>query len=171
MVRGPQETKRDGNICPVCKRRLTEGVLYRLGQLSDENLLGKAEAKVSSTGIKWYTDTTKNHPPFAKLVPLNEIIAEVFLSTVQSQKVKDAFDNLCETFGSEIEVLLKTPLSQIEKIGSAKLSEGLDKVRRGNIVIDPGYDGEYGKVKIWNGNGTNIQSVEEKQESQLGLQF
>ena len=171
VVRGPQETKRDGNICPVCKRRLTEGVLYRLGQLSDENLLGKAEAKVSSTGIKWYTDTTKNHPPFAKLVPLNEIIAEVFLSTVQSQKVKDAFDNLCETFGSEIEVLLKTPLSQIEKIGSAKLSEGLDKVRRGNIVIDPGYDGEYGKVKIWNGNGTNIQSVEEKQESQLGLQF
>ena len=113
----------------------------------------------------------KNHPPFIKLVPLNEIISEAFSSTVSSQKVKDTFDNLCKNLGSEIEVLLKTPLSQIEKIGGAKLSQGLDKVRKGNIVIDPGYDGEYGKVKIWNGNDTITQSVEEKQESQLGLQF
>ncbi|OGH29889.1 MAG: hypothetical protein A3F30_01725 [Candidatus Levybacteria bacterium RIFCSPHIGHO2_12_FULL_37_12] len=171
VVRGPEETRKDGNICPVCKRRLTEGVLYRLQQLSNKNLLGKVEAKISQSGIKWYTDTMKNHPPFIKLVPLNEIISEAFSSTVSSQKVKDTFDNLCKNLGSEIEVLLKTPLSQIEKIGGAKLSQGLDKVRKGNIVIDPGYDGEYGKVKIWNGNDTITQSVEEKQESQLGLQF
>lgn len=171
VVRGPQETRKDGNTCPVCKRRLTEGVLYRLEHLSDDGLLGKVEVKVSPTGIKWYTDTTKNHPPFVKLVPLNEIIAEAFSSTVSSQKVKDAFGNLCETFGSEIEVLLKTPLSQIEKIGGPKLSEGIDKVRRGNIVIDPGYDGEYGRVKIWNGNNDILKNIEEEQESQLGLQF
>ena len=171
VVRGPEETRKDGNTCPVCKRRLTEGVLYRLEQLSGDGLLGKVEVKVSPTGIKWYTDITKNHPPFVKLVPLNEIIAEAFSSTVQSQKVKDAFDNLCETLGPEIEVLLKTPLSEIEKMSGPKLSEGIDKVRRGNIVVDPGYDGEYGKVKIWNGNDKIIQSVEEKQESQLDLQF
>ena len=171
VVRGPQETRKDGNTCPICKRRLTEGVLYRLEQLSNENLLGKVETKISQSGIKWYTDTTKNHPPFVKLVPLNEIIAEAFSSTVSSQKVKDAFDNLCENLGSEIEVLLKTPLSQIEKMGGAKLSEGIDRVRRGNIVVDPGYDGEYGRVKIWNGEDTIVQSVEEKQESQLDLQF
>ncbi|MEK7502130.1 MAG: endonuclease Q family protein [Patescibacteria group bacterium] len=171
VVRGPQETRKDGNTCPICKRRLTEGVLYRLEQLSNENLLGKVETKISQSGIKWYTDTTKNHPPFVKLVPLNEIIAEAFSSTVSSQKVKDAFDNLCENLGSEIEVLLKTPLSQIEKMGGAKLSEGIDRVRRGNIVVDPGYDGEYGRVKIWNGGDTITQSVEEKQESQLDLQF
>ncbi len=171
VVRGPQETRKDGNTCPVCKRRLTEGVLYRLEQLSNENLLGKVESKISQSGIKWYTDTTKNHPPFAKLVPLNEIIAEAFSLTVSSQKVKDAFDNLCETFGSEIEILLKTPPSEIEKMSGPKLSEGIDKVRRGNIVVDPGYDGEYGKVKIWNSEDNIVQTTEEKQESQLGLQF
>ncbi len=171
VVRGPQETRRDGNTCPVCKRRLTEGVLYRLEQLSNENLLGKVETKISQSGIKWYTDVSKNHPPFVKLVPLNEIIAETFSSTVSSQKVKDAFDNLCETFGSEIKILLKTPLSEIEKMAGPKLSEGIDKVRRGNIVIDPGYDGEYGKVKIWNSDDNIIQATEEKQKSQLGLQF
>ena len=171
VVRGPQETRKDGNNCPVCKRRLTEGVLYRVEEISDKALVGNVESKISQSGIKWYTDTTKNHPPFVKLVPLNEIIAEAFSSTVQSQKVKDAFVNLCETFGSEIEVLLKTPLSEIEKMSGPKLSEGIDKVRRGNIVIDPGYDGEYGKVKIWNSDDNIIQTTEEKQESQLGLQF
>lgn len=171
VVRGPEETRKDGNTCPVCKRRLTEGVLYRLEQLSGDGLLGKVEARVSPSGIKWYTDTMKNHPPFVKLVPLNEIIAEAVSSTTSSQKVKTAFDNLCQNFGSEIEVLLKAPLSQIGKIGGAKLSEGLDKVRRGNIVVDPGYDGEYGKVKIWNDTYNSVQVSEAKQESQLGLQF
>ena len=52
-----------------------------------------------------------------------------FIDRIKS-KVKDAFDNLCENLGSEIEVLLKTPLSQIEKMGGAKLSEGIDRVRR-----------------------------------------
>ena len=79
---------------------------------------------------------------------------------------------MCKSFGSEVEVLLKAPLSQIEKIGGAKLSEGLDKVRRGGIVVDPGYDGEYGKVKIWNETHNSVQVLEGKQEeSQLGLQF
>ena len=56
-------------------------------------------------------------------------------------------------------------------MGGAKLSEGVDKVRRGSIVVDPGYDGEYGKVRIWNGDNEVVQNIEEKQESQLGLQF
>lgn len=171
VIRGPEEIRKSGNICPVCKRRLTEGVLYRVEELSDDKLLGKVEAKVSTSGVKWYTDITKNHPPFVKLVPLNEIIAEVFSSTVSSQKVKDAFENLCQALGSEIEVLLKTPLSQIEKIGGDKLREGIDKARRGNIIIDPGYDGEYGKVKIWDDHNKIAQVTEEKQKSQLGLQF
>lgn len=170
VVRGPDETRKDGNTCPVCKKRLTEGVLYRVQQLSDEKLIGNIETKISPNGIKWYTDTTKIHPPFMKLVPLLEIVAEALSSTSVSQKVRSAYFNLCEELGSEIQVLLKTPILKIKKLAGPKIAEGIDKVRRGDIVIDPGFDGEYGKVKIWNHEAkTEISEIKEK--SQLGLQF
>lgn len=173
VIRGPEELRKDGNICPVCKRRLTEGVLYRVQELSKGAII-ESEAKISPSGIKWYTDKGKNHPPYVKLVPLNEIIAESYSATVLSQKVKDAFENICHEFGSEIEVLLKTPISEISKHSGEKVAEGVRKVREGNIEIDPGYDGEYGKVKIWNeeeeSQGAEAFSAM-NDESQLGLKF
>ena len=30
-----------------------------------------------------------------------------------------------------------------------RIAEGIDKVRRGDLVIDPGYDGVFGVVKLW----------------------
>lgn len=149
VVYGPSDIKTKGDTCPACKRRLTEGVLYRVQQLADESLLGRITEKKSPLEIRWYTDTMKKQPPYVKLVPLNEIIAEGMDSTVLSQKVKDMFAVLCETFGSEIEVLLKTPIEQIAKIAGEKIASGILLVRQGNIVMDPGYDGEYGKVHIF----------------------
>jgi len=161
----PMKITAEGNICPVCKRRMTEGVLYRVQQLSDKALLARADVKMSSHGLKWYTDSMKKFPPYLKLVPLNEIIAESMSSTVFSQKVKDVFTLLCEQFGSELQVLLKTPIEDISKITDARIADGIRRVRGGNIVIDPGYDGEYGKVAIWP-EGADVQNpaVEEKKE-------
>ncbi len=171
VIRGPEELRKEGNICSVCKRRLTEGVLYRVQELSNGANI-ESETKISPTGIKWYTDKSKNHPPYVKLVPLNEIIAEAFSATVLSQKVKDAFENICHEFGSEIEVLLKTPISDIQKHSGEKVAQGVKKVREGNIEIDPGYDGEYGKVKIWNEEEEVAQDLKiPSDKSQLGLKF
>lgn len=169
VVKGPLEIRKDGNVCPLCKKRLTEGVLYRVQQLSDKSLIEIMEAKISSNGIKWYIDKTKNHPPFVKLVPLLEILSEALGSTSLSQKTKTTYVNLCETFGSEIEVLLKAKLSEIEKTAGAKVSQAIEKVRRGNIIVEPGYDGEYGKVKIWNQKKEGGREEEKKTESQMGL--
>lgn len=175
VVYGPEEIKTKGNTCPICKRRLTEGVLFRVQQLANDKLLTRLEEKNSPLQIKWYTDTLKKQPPYIKLVPLNEIVAEGFSSTVSSQKVKNMFDLLCETFGSEIEVLLKVPIEHIAKIAGEKIAEGILLVRAGNIVIDPGYDGEYGKVKIWSQEKkeeTPLRSplaTSEGQEEQMGL--
>ena len=168
VVFGPEDIKTKGNICPICKRRLTEGVLYRLGQLSKEDLLNRVEQKYNSSGLRWYTDKMKIHPPFVKLVPLNEIVAESMDATVLSEKVKIKFDELCLEFGSEINILLKTPLAEIEKKFGEKIAEGIAKVRKGDILIDPGYDGEYGKVKIWSQKNQESEKEEEK-KSQLGL--
>lgn len=170
VVRGVKETKKDGETCPVCRQTLTEGVLHRVLQLSMPSLIGNTEEKMGKSGIKWHLDKTKNHPPFVKLVPLNEIIAQAEGSTVGSEKVKNKFDDLCKHFRSEVFVLLKAPIPGIAKFFGEKLAKGIEKVRKGEIVISPGFDGEYGKVKIWNGE-VEIGTRENNDKTQLGLEF
>ena len=41
------------------------------------------------------------------------------------------------------------PLMRSQKITGARIAQGVDKVRRGDLVIDPGYDGVFGVVKLW----------------------
>lgn len=159
FVAGPEESEKAGHICPVCRRRLTEGVLYRVQQLADKKLAGRAilkefpisnkEQESREAGVKWYVDRLGIQPPYVKLVPLLEIAAEALSSTVASQKTKNLFAEMCKRLGNEMEVLLRTPIEEIEKVGGEGVAEGVMKVREGNIVIHPGYDGVYGVVKIW----------------------
>lgn len=149
VVLGPEEIREKGVTCPVCKRRLTEGVFMRVEQLSDPTLLGRAVPKVNAQGLKWYTDKLGIQPPYVKLVPLLEIVAEGMRSTVMSQKSKNMFAMLCAKLDSELNVLLHADLADIEKISNEQIAEGIQKVRAGDIAIDPGFDGEFGKVKIW----------------------
>ena len=146
---GPEEIREGGTICPVCHRRMTEGVLYRVQELSDESLLDRVEIKANEAGVKWYTDRKNIQPPYVKLVPLLEIAAESLGSTVASQKSKDLYAKLCADLTSELHVLLHAPIAAIEKVGGMKVAQGVTKVREGSIAIEPGYDGEYGKVAIW----------------------
>ena len=146
---GPDEIRSGGTTCPVCQKRMTEGVLYRVQELSDESLLNRVETKSNAAGVKWFTDRKHIQPPYVKLVPLLEIAAESLSSTVASQKSKDLYTKLCHELGSELQVLLHKPIEDIEKVGGMKVAQGVQKVREGNIAIDPGYDGEYGKVEIW----------------------
>jgi uncharacterized protein (TIGR00375 family) len=149
VVQGPDEIRESGNTCPVCHRRLTEGVLFRVQQLADEKLLHRTQAKINNDGLKWYTDSLGLQPPFVKLVPLLEIAAESLNFSVNSQKAKDLYAKLCAELTSELHVLLRAPIADIEKVGGGKLAQAVTKVREGNISIDPGYDGIFGKVQIW----------------------
>ena len=90
-------------------------------------------------------------------------------ATVASQKVKDMFFKLCDVFGSELDVLLKVSMKEIERIGGERIAEGVLRVREGNIVIIPGFDGEYGMVSIWKKGEEIIRKKET--ESQLTLEF
>lgn len=164
----PDDTKKYGDICSVCKRNLTLGVMHRVEDLSIQD--PKVSIKSDELGIKWNGDGSGNHPPFVKLVPLNEIIAEAMTSTVASQKVKDEFNRLCLKFGSEIGILLKVSYQDIQKEAGERLAEAISKVRSGDIVINPGFDGQYGVVKIWNEENTTTETINEK-KSQLGIDF
>ena len=165
VVLNAKEVREKGTICPVCRRKLTEGVFMRVEQLSDPKFFGRAIPKHNELGLKWYTDKLKIQPPYVKLVPLLEIAAESLGSTVASQKSQNLFTKLCAELGSEIEVLLRTPIVAIEKVGSSRLAEGVRKVREGSIVIDPGFDGEFGKVAIWSEEELIKPTVNEAQLS------
>ena len=185
VVQTPKETKEKGTICPVCHRPLTVGVMHRVEELAKGNdWFGNETVKSNANGVKWILDPNGKHPPFVKLVQLVQIIAESFSSTVSSPKVINAYNELCLKFGSELAVLLKTPIAEIKKEAARlagleqgdKIAEGILKVRKGDIVILPGFDGQYGVVKIWDASpaGEGSKKVSEKHQeagSQLGIDF
>lgn len=147
----PNEIKKKGNLCPVCKRKLTEGVMFRVQQVAGKEIsTDEPELQFDEQRVGWIKDPKKIHPPFVKLVPLLEIVAESLDSTVAAERVKVLFNKLCDELGSEIGVLLKSSIEDIAKIAGPRVGEGVLKVRNADISIEPGYDGEYGKVEIWN---------------------
>ncbi len=145
---GPKEIRRSTNMCPICIKKLTEGVLLRLQELSNKDTFLDNKT-IDFNGVLWLTDSSKTHPPFVKLVPLLEIIAESFAVGVGSKKVQLQFSLLCEKLGTELDILLRTPLTDIATVAGERIADGVRKVRKGEVVIEPGFDGEYGKVTLW----------------------
>lgn len=124
----------EGGTCPVCGKPLTAGVMQRVERLAGRTV---EEAKVLK------------RPPYKMLVGLSKIIAESFGVGEASKKVTDEFTKIINQLGNELFVLSEADLSEITKFSGEKIAEGIKKVRSGDIVIDPGYDGEFGTVKIW----------------------
>lgn len=171
----PKETKEKGTICPVCGKGLTVGVMHRVEQLATREIKNEdLRFKNDEYGVKWIG--YEKRPPYAMLVPLLEILAESLNTTSFSQKAIFEYKKLTENLGGEFKVLLASKPEDIEKLVGGKISEGIQKVRSGNIVVDPGYDGEFGIVKIW-GNKEESGFVprsdsglrEDKGETQLEL--
>jgi len=68
---------------------------------------------------------------------------------VASKKVKAEYLKLVQEIGSEFSVLLEAPESDLTSATRAEVAEGILRVRQGRVSIEPGYDGEYGKIKIF----------------------
>jgi uncharacterized protein (TIGR00375 family) len=163
---GPEEIAAKGTMCPVCKKTMTEGVILRVQTLAGETYHPRAMEKKNEYGLKWFTDRDKRYPSYVKLVPLLEVVAESLESTVMSQKSKDMYESLCRQFGSELDVLLKVPTQDVSKFAGDKIAESIEKVRSGNIEIIPGFDGEYGIVKIWK-EGEEVTTTTEADQLSL----
>jgi DNA helicase-2/ATP-dependent DNA helicase PcrA len=129
----PAETKERNGICPVCGKPVIIGVLNRVESLAD-----REKAKIS-----------KQMRPFRSIIPLPEIIGDVLEVGPQSKKVDTLYFKLLNDLGNEFEILLETPIEDIQSSGGVLLAEAITRVREGNVHISPGYDGEYGTIGIF----------------------
>lgn len=150
VCQSPQETKQNKGQCPVCGRELTLGVMYRVQKLASRKITHEQlNFTTDEYGVKWVGTPKGLKPPYCMLVPLSEIIAEVYEVGVGTKTVKNKYDQLVQSYESEFKVLLETKVEDIERDYDNKLAEAIQRVRSGNLQIDPGYDGEFGKVKIF----------------------
>jgi uncharacterized protein (TIGR00375 family) len=129
----PEETIRQGYLCPKCGKRVTVGVLHRVEKLADRPQGYKPESM----------------PPYYSLIPLVEVIAETIGVGVASKKVDMEFQRLIQVLGNEFTILMDAPIHGIERASSPLIGEAISRVRSGRIHVAPGYDGEYGKIKIF----------------------
>ncbi|MFA6928665.1 MAG: endonuclease Q family protein [Patescibacteria group bacterium] len=130
----PAETKKNKGICPVCKKPVTIGVVYRVDELADR-----------VEGFK-----PKSAAPFIKLVGLDKIIAEAIGVKARSAiKVRTEYDEIIKKGGTELDILMKIPIEEIKKIARSEIAEGIRRVRAGELQIEPGFDGQYGTVRIF----------------------
>ena len=56
------------------------------------------------------------------------------------------YNRLVQEIGSEIDVLMSAGLDVLEKVAEENLAHAILSVRMGNVSVEPGFDGVYGKV-------------------------
>ncbi len=129
----PEQSRELDGICPVCGKSLTLGVLYRVEELADR---------------------PKGHRPpkaayYRNLIPLDDVLSEVLQVGPKTKKVSQAYNQLVRDLGSEFDILCQIPRAEIDKFNIPLLAEAIYRMRSNEVLFDPGYDGEFGRVRIF----------------------
>jgi uncharacterized protein (TIGR00375 family) len=128
----PRESRRLGDICPVCNKPLTVGVQHRVMDLADR------EAPIFK----------ESAPDVFSLIPLPEILGELLGVGSSSKSVMTAYTHALSLCGAEFQLLLRTPLEDIAA-SSPLLAEAVRRVRAGEVIRQPGYDGRFGVIRAF----------------------
>lgn len=129
----PLETLQHNERCTVCGKKVTVGVMNRVAELADRNIL---------------TDRPNRHP-YRSVIPLKEMISEIEGVGVNSKRVKKKYDILLRKLGPELHILLDMPVETINQKGFPVIAEGIRRMRNNEVEIKEGYDGEYGTIKVF----------------------
>jgi uncharacterized protein (TIGR00375 family) len=129
----PLESMRHDGKCPVCGKKLTIGVLSRVAQLSDRD----------------DPEIRKERPYYYSLIPLKELLSETAGVGAGSKKVKVLYNSLLNKAGSELDLLIDMPIDDIKSVGGELLAEGICRMRDGAVYIEEGFDGEYGRIRVF----------------------
>ena len=129
----PEKSRKLKGLCPVCDKPLALGVLCRVEELADRQ-----------EGIK-----PARHRPFYSTIPLVEILSEILKVGPGSKKVMGNYHALLKILGPELSILNTLEIKTIKKAGIPLLGEAIARMRCNEVVILPGYDGEFGTIKIF----------------------
>jgi uncharacterized protein (TIGR00375 family) len=146
----PVETKKHNGICPVCKKPLTKGVAYRVEELAD-----RPSGYVPDNPIG-----------YKSMVPFDEIIAEGLGVSKTSKAVIQNYLDYIKAFGSEFNLLVEAKEEDLFKKLPDKVALGVKNMREKSVEVIPGYDGEYGIIKVL---GREKNKKPDKKTEQLSL--
>ncbi len=135
IVWDPPATLAHNGICPVCSKPVTVGVMHRVELLADRPPGGRPV----------------HAHPFHSLIPLPEILGEVYGVGPGSKQVGAEYMKLLGRLGPELAILRNVPLEAVARAGGERLAEGIGRMRRGEVIAQPGYDGEYGVIRVFAG--------------------
>ena len=130
----PDKSFTYNDLCPKCGKPMTLGVMHRVAELATRKQGDKPE---------------KTHPYFSA-IPLAEIISEIVGCGVKTKKVAWHYDKTIETLGPELPILHTLAIEKIKTAPVPFLAEAIRRMRAGQVYIVPGYDGEYGRIKVFN---------------------
>jgi uncharacterized protein (TIGR00375 family) len=133
VVCPPRESMKTNDLCPKCGKKLTIGVLHRVEELADRESGEGRPGRV----------------PYRSLIPLNEVIAEALGKTPECQGVWDLYFRFIREFGDEHAILTEVPVADLARVSPERVPEAVDRMRKGQVSIAPGHDGEYGQVRIF----------------------
>lgn len=129
----PLEAEKYGGKCPVCGKKLTIGVSHRVEQLAD-----RPEGFIPQKA-----------KPFESLVPLEQVIGASVGHSSASAKVRRIYEKMLKDLGAEFEILRSVPVEDIKKSAGTLIGEGICRLRDGKVERRPGFDGEYGTIRIF----------------------
>ena len=130
--------------CPVCGRKLTLGVLHRV-----ESLAKRPPEPLAAAPDGTLRGTETERPPFRRLVPLAEVVAEALGRGVTSKAVSRVCLDLAARVGSELHILTAASEQDVGEVAGERVAEGVMRARLGRVSVRPGFDGEYGSVQLW----------------------
>jgi DNA helicase-2/ATP-dependent DNA helicase PcrA len=129
----PDDTVRLNGICPECGRPLTLGVLHRVRELADR-----------PSGY-----VPENRQGYTRIIPLADMLSDIFQVGPKTKKVDRYYNKAVQTLGPELEILTRCSVERIRSAGIPLLAEAVERMRSGKAHVSPGYDGEYGKVRVF----------------------